>query len=118
MNAQILLNRAIPLHQAGRLGEAAELYCQAIAADRRNFHARYLLATLFYQQQRVPEAVVEVDAALAINPGAAEAVMLRGVLAHATGAHKEAVLHLEKAVTLNPQYADAWHNLGTALLEL
>ena len=118
MNAQTLLSRAIPLHQAGKLDEAAELYRQAIAADRDNFHAHYLLAALFYQQQRVADALAEVDTALAINPAAAEAVMLRGVLARAMGEHREAVARLEKAVALNPRYGEAWHNLGTALLDL
>jgi tetratricopeptide (TPR) repeat protein len=118
MTVQILINRAIPLHQAGRLSEAAALYRQAIATDQRNFQARYLLAALYYQQQHVPEALAQVDAALAINPNAAEAVMLSGTLLRAAGRHEEAVARLGKAVALNPRYAEAWHNLGTALLDL
>jgi tetratricopeptide (TPR) repeat protein len=118
MTAQILLNRAIPLHQAGKLAEAAELYRQAIATDQRNFHARYLLAALHYQQSRVPEALAQIDAALAINPLAAQAVMLSGLLLKAAGRPQEAVARLAKAVALDSRYAEGWHNLGTILLDL
>ena len=118
MTAQLLLSRAVPLHQAGKLAEAAELYRQAIAMDQRNFHARYLLAALHYQQQHLPEAMAQIDAALAVNPNAPEAVMLSGMLLKASGRAQEAVARLEKAVALNPRYGEGWHNLGTTLLDM
>ena len=118
MTAQLFLSKAIPLHQAGKFSEAAELYRQAIASDQRNYQARYLLAALHFQQNHVPEALAQVEAALAINPSAPEAVMLSGVLLRATGKPEDAVARLQKAVALNPRYGEAWHNLGTTLLDL
>jgi tetratricopeptide (TPR) repeat protein len=117
MTAQLLLAKAVPLHQAGNLAEAAALYRQAIILDQRSFQARYLLAALNYQQGHVAEALAQVDAALAINPQAPEAVMLSGVLLRAAGRKAEAVARLEKAVSLNSRNPEAWHNLGAALLD-
>ena len=118
MTVQLLLNQAIPLHQAGKLAEAAALYRQAIVLDQRSFSARYLLAALSYQQAELPEAMAQVDAALAINPNAPEAVMLSGVLLKAAGRREEGLSRLQKAVALNPRYGEAWHNLGTTLLDM
>ena len=51
---QMLLNQAMSLHQQGQLAEAGVLYQQVLAAGP-HYQAQYLLAVLFYQQQRLDE---------------------------------------------------------------
>jgi tetratricopeptide (TPR) repeat protein len=115
MNPQFLLSRAFLLHQNGKLEEAANLYQQVLASGERNFRARYLFAVLRYQQQRTAEALAEVNAALAIEPAAAEALVLQGTLLLQNRQPQRAVASLERAVAVRPDYADAWTNLGVVL---
>ena len=63
---QMMLHQAMALHQQGQLAEAQALYQQVLQAGS-HYQAQYLLAVLFYQQQRLDEAAGAVDAAI-LNP--------------------------------------------------
>src|ERR1700704_4471148 len=72
MTIQELLQRAVPLHQAGRLDEAKTLYDQVLAIEPANYAALHLMGLLRLQQARVHEALVLMEAALKVKPGAPE----------------------------------------------
>lgn len=114
---QMLLNQAMSLHQQGQLSEAEALYRQVLAAAP-HYQARYLLAVLFYQQQRLDEAAGAVDAALRLNPDGLESRLLKGVLAQAAGRGEEAVENFAAVTARQPGHAEAWYNQGVALAGL
>jgi tetratricopeptide (TPR) repeat protein len=114
---QMLLNQAMALHQQGQLAEAQNLYQQVLAAGP-HYQAQYLLAVLFYQQQRLDEAAGAVDAALRLNPDGLESRMLKGALAQGAGRGEEAVTHFAAVTARQPGHAEAWYNQGVALAGL
>ena len=114
---QMLLNQAMSLHQQGQLAEAQALYQQVLAAGS-SYQAQYLLAVLFYQQQRLDEAAGAVDAALRLNPDGPESRMLKGVLAQGAGRGEEAVENFAAVTARQPGHAEAWYNQGVVLAGL
>lgn len=114
---QMLLSQAMSLHQQGQLADAQALYQQVLAAGP-HYQAQYLLAVLFYQQQRMDEADGAVDAALRLNPDGLESRMLKGVLAQGAGRGEEAALNFAAVTERQPGHAEAWYNQGVALAGL
>ncbi|MGO9243200.1 MAG: tetratricopeptide repeat protein [Verrucomicrobiia bacterium] len=66
---------------------------------------------------RVPEAIVQYEQALRINPDLAEAHNNLGNLLMRSGRMPEAREHLERALRIDPNLAEAHNNLGTALAQ-
>ena len=113
-----LINRALSLCKNGQLAEAEQVLRQVIAAGANDFQVQYLYAGVLYEQQKVPEALTAVEAALKQSPDAGEAMMLHGLLLHAANRPLEALNGLSKVVALTPNHADAWYNHGVVLSEL
>jgi len=63
-----LLPEAVSLHQAGRLGEAANLYSAILAEMPLQFDAAHLLGVIALQEGRLADAQRHIGAALEINP--------------------------------------------------
>ena len=118
MTSQALFNQAALLHEKGHLARAEELYRQILAATPRLFEVQIQFALLCFQQHRGVEALRAVEVALTLNPDAAEAHNLRGVLLNESGRGEEALANFTRALELKPDYADAWGNRGIALGEL
>ena len=76
--------------------------------------ARYNLALVLRRADRLPEALAELDRALAIEPRP-EAHYTMGVIYWHQGDLDRAVTALRAAVTLEPRYADAHETLGGVL---
>ena len=55
---------------------------------------------------------------LEADPDQPQALHLLGVIAHQRGESEQAVTLIEKALSINPTYADAHSNLGNALKAL
>lgn len=68
-----------------------------------------------FSAQRLAEARVEANAALALAPRSADALNLLGLIEHAAGDVAAARAALERAVAANPRYANAWMNLAAVL---
>ena len=97
-----LINRALSLCKNGQLAEAEQVLRQVIAAGANDFQVQYLYAGVLYEQQKVPEALTAVEAALKQSPDAGEAMMLHGLLLHAANRPLEALNGLSKVVALTP----------------
>lgn len=112
-----MLNQAVAFHQAGNLAEARRLYEQVLRTDPRNFPAQYQLALLLYQQQR-PDALNAVEAALKLNAGSREALLLHSVLLMGRGQLEPALASISKITAGNSRDLQAWHNRGVILTRL
>jgi tetratricopeptide (TPR) repeat protein len=105
-------------HQAGRLAEAEQAYCQVLAKAPKNGDALQFLGALKLQQGRLHEADTLLRAALEINPRLPDAQTNHSVVLHALGRHAEALVCAEASVRVRPNHAAAQFNLGNALKDL
>jgi tetratricopeptide (TPR) repeat protein len=87
---------------------------RVLALDPRHALARYNLALVLRRADRLPEALEELDRALALEPRP-EAYYLRGTIYWHQGELDRAVEALRAAVTAAPGYADAHYTLGAVL---
>ncbi|HUO02634.1 MAG TPA: tetratricopeptide repeat protein [Rhizomicrobium sp.] len=112
MDLQSLFRRAVGFHQGGNLGEAAQAYGKILRREPNNFAARQLLALVRFQEGRDQDALAEIDAALAIQPGTAEALATRGNILIRLGRQDDALKDFDQAIAAKPDYAEALYNRG------
>jgi tetratricopeptide (TPR) repeat protein len=118
MSLQAMLHQAQALHRDGRLADAEKLYRRVAREAPPNVRLQHRLALLQFQQRRHGDALASVAAALAIDPGFVEALVLKGVLVAAAGRHEEALASFELALARGPANADALYNKALVLLQL
>lgn len=109
-------NAAMRHHQAGQLAEAEQLYAQVLAAEPGHLHALMLSGALAHMAGRNEDAVGLFGRALAINEQPDVHYNI-GLAKWALGQRAEAMAHWERALALNPDFAQAHMNLGNALRE-
>ena len=80
------LRAAIALHQAGQLGQAAQVYQQVLAQDPSNADALHLLGVLHHQQGNNPRAVELIGRAVALRPNVGGVSRQSGRALSGTGA--------------------------------
>ncbi len=75
------------------------------------------LGTVFFEEEKVSEALGHYEQALQIKPDYAEAHYNLGNALAKTGRLREAIGHYELALQIRPDYAAAHYNLGNVLLQ-
>ncbi|HEU0095024.1 MAG TPA: tetratricopeptide repeat protein, partial [Rhizomicrobium sp.] len=118
MTTQSLIDQAVALHRGGRLVDAERLYRQALAADPGDFAARHFLGVTCAQQGRTEEGLAEIDAALAIRPDDAEALLNRANMLKGLGRPADALAGFDTALAARPGWPQALNNRGTVLQAL
>jgi len=113
-----LLNRALALHQQGRLADAERLYLAAIEAAPQDAAAPHLLGVVRAQQGRNREALELMTAALKLRPDAPEILSNYGNVLKTEGRAAEALASFDRAIALKPDYVAAWTRRGQALRDL
>ncbi len=113
-----LLQRAVGMHQGGRLREAEKLYKDVLAAQPDNFDALHLYGVLMHQRGQPVEALRLIGAALKANARAAAAHSNHGMVLAALNRDAEAVESYDRAIALQPDFAGAINNRGNALRKL
>jgi protein O-GlcNAc transferase len=103
---------ALGHHQAGRLSEAEQLYRRILSADARHADSLHLLGLIASQTGHVGDAVELIRRAIAIGNHPTYHSSLGNVF-HFDGKHDEAVACYQRALDLNPNFAEACNNLGT-----
>lgn len=139
MNDPAALARlAFAAYDRDDLGEAERLCRAAIAADAGNFDAHHLLAVVLTRRgddrgalgsydeanhgvlldelRRHREALASLEAALAIRPDDAPALLTRGDALGALGRFDEALASYDKALAIQPDFADCRFNRALLLL--
>ena len=113
-----LTQQALMLHRKGQLAEAEALYLQALAADAHDFTARHFLGVARAQAGRNAEALADLDAALALKPGDADALLNRANVLKALGRHEAALAGFDAALAARPGWPQALNNRGSVLQDL
>ena len=109
------LRTALAHHQAGRLGEAKELYRRVLRSDPEQADALNLLGVAVHDGGDDAEAVRLIRRAIAIDGGEAHYYTNLGNALQAAGEVDEAVAVYRRGLALDPGAAKAHNNLGTAL---
>jgi len=110
-----LLRLGMELHQAGRGGEAADLYRQILRRDDSHPAANHLFGLTQLQQGETTAAIRHIAVALKQEPSNAQYLGNMGVALTRAGRNDEAVEVFRRAVSTNPTSAEAHSNLGLAL---
>ena len=117
-NVVSLFAEGLALHQAGRLGDAEEIYNKILAIQPDHFDSLHLLGVIFSQRGNHAEAVRQIDFALKTNPNDCLALNNRGVALKELKRFEEALASYDRALTVRPDFAEALSNRGVALYEL
>ncbi|MFO0524510.1 MAG: tetratricopeptide repeat protein [bacterium] len=113
-----LLDRAVGLHNEGRVREAIALYRKLHEDDPSNFDAVHLMGVAALHLGELALAARLVEAAIALRPDAAEAHNNLGSVRSAAGDREAALQPYLAAIHHRPAYPEAFGNLGNVLLEL
>lgn len=84
----------------GKLGQALEWCEKAIAAEKLNAGAHYLMATILLELGRTEDAMLSLRRSLYLDPTLILAYVALGNIAHQCGKHKESVKQLDNALSL------------------
>ncbi len=109
------IDRALELHQAGRLAEAEVLYRQILRTQPQHADALHLLGVIAHQRGEHEAAVTQIAQAIHIDRGVAAYHNNLGEALRAQGKLDQARAAYEQALSLRPTYADAHSNLGLVL---
>ncbi|QDD65898.1 tetratricopeptide repeat protein [Herbaspirillum seropedicae] len=115
---QILLQKALALHQKGQLAPAEELYKKVLAKLPRHFEANYLYGMLKLHQEDWETAEAQLAKAIELNPDHLDTYFDHaGALAH-LGRDDEAVARYDLVLTVNADFVEALLARGAALRRL
>lgn len=109
------LQKAVALHKAGQLDEAAAAYKALLKKDARDFDANLYLGMVLVQQQDFDAAVYRLQTAIRINPASALAQCNFGVALLAAERPEEAAAAFTQALAIKPDFAEAMIKLPNAL---
>lgn len=114
-----LRNLAKVLGWAGKRDEAAALAADASAlAGGGDAESHFLTGTFALQDGRPADAIAPLEAALAVDPGYAEAAYNLAEALASLGRYAEAIPHFEKSTSLQPDKLSASNNLALMHLRL
>jgi tetratricopeptide (TPR) repeat protein len=111
----MLFDQALSLYRQGNAESAERLYRQIVATSPGDFRAQHMLALALYQQQRFPEALSAVDAALELRSDATDTHMLRAVLLSGMGRYADALDEFARVTALQPGRPEAWYRSSKIL---
>lgn len=107
-----LTQQALHCHQSGRFADAARLYKQILAIQPDHFDALHLSGVLAFQTGEPERALGLIGGAVKINRKSSLALYNLGEVYRMLERREEAAECFSRAVTLKPDYADAWNSLG------
>ncbi|HET7097975.1 MAG TPA: tetratricopeptide repeat protein, partial [Casimicrobiaceae bacterium] len=110
-----LLKKALELHRADRLDEAAAIYRKLLAENPAHADASHLLGLVHFQNKDFDSAIRLIGDAIARDP---ENPIYRGNLGNVlrdAGRLREGIAEYRRALELHDGYAEIHNNLGHAL---
>jgi len=110
-----MLNQAIAFHQAGRFGQAAQLYGEILKLDPRHADSLHLLGMVASQARRPELAIDLIEKAIALKGCVAAYHSNLGSILQGQGRLAEAEARYAQALALDPNLAEIHLNLGLLL---
>ena len=110
--------QALAFHRAGTLAEAETQYRRVLEAYPESFDCTHLLGVISYQRGNYAAAIEQIDAALKINAGIADAHFNRGNVLKKLRRLDEALASYDQAAALKPDDPLILNSRGTVLREL
>jgi len=110
--------RALKLHQQGKLAQAKQLYEEIRTDLPDHFQVINMLGIVAMQSRRYADAIALFDRAIALNPGYAETYSNRGVAFKESGRLDEAAASFTAAIDRKADFADAYYQRGNVMNEL
>ncbi|NDF12707.1 MAG: tetratricopeptide repeat protein [Proteobacteria bacterium] len=104
--------RALALHRAGKLEEAAQAYRKILEKNHTSIAALNNLGLIEKAKGNYDEALKLYDRALLYKPDYIDGMVNKGNLLQIRGKHVDSIPLLEKAVSLNPKHLNAKITLG------
>lgn len=114
----MLIQRGMTAHRAGRLSEAERSYRKAVKKAPQNLTAMNLLADVFLQMGKNARALDMIGKALRLKHDMPGAWMVQGTAQRQMGQFEAAVTSLQTALELKPDYADALLTLAATLKDM
>ena len=112
------LQRAVELHQQGKLDQAEYIYRAIAPSQTGHADALHLLGLLKHQQGRNAEALDCITSAVKAKSTNFFAWSSLGLVHSSLRQPEQALVHYNKALAINPNYADALNNRGNVLRDL
>lgn len=110
-----LLNRALELHRAGRLDDAAAIYQQLLTDNPGHADAAHLLGLVRFRNNDVDSAIRLIRDAVEHDPDNPIYHANLGNVLKDAGRLTDAIAAYRRALALHPGYAEIHNNLGYAL---
>jgi protein O-GlcNAc transferase len=111
-------DRALRLHQEGKLREAYFRYDAILRAQPGHAGALHYSGVVLYQSGKLPEAAERIRASLKAQPAQPDAWSNLALVLEAAGRREAAVNALREAVRVAPQSPELWANLAATELAL
>lgn len=103
---------------SGDIEKAEKLFLEIIEENSEHYPARIGLGTLYLQENRIDDAVSQLEAATRINPDHPSAFVNLAVAFIHKGDFDAAVNECEEALFIDPKHTPAYKNLSWAYLEM
>lgn len=113
---QKFLQKALALHQAGKLAEADALYKKVLDAQPDNPDALHMSGVIAHQTGKTERAITLIGRAKKGYPAMPELHNNLGLALQSAGRLAEAEVSFRTAIGLRPAYPDAHQNYSTLLL--
>ncbi|MFI4939352.1 MAG: tetratricopeptide repeat protein [Burkholderiales bacterium] len=120
MGAALIMQvqRALALHQQGKLPEAEELYRTVLRSNPNQVECLHYLGVIMHQMGRNAEAVELIQKAIKLNRSQPAAHSNLGLALHALGEYQLALDSYDRALALDRHYACALNNRGNVFRDL
>ncbi len=112
------VRRALMLHQAGQVAEAAAIYAKVLQSHPDQFECLHYLGVSHIQGGRAAQALPLLERALRQRAGDASLQANHGLALANLGRHADALPAFERALALQPAMAEALSNKGWSLRAL
>jgi tetratricopeptide (TPR) repeat protein len=110
--------RALRLHQQGKLREAFLRYDAILKTDPQHAAALHFSGVVLHQAGKHPEAIERIRASIHIDPGSADAWSNLASALEAVDRRDAAIHALKEATRLAPKSPEIWTNLAASELAL
>jgi tetratricopeptide (TPR) repeat protein len=100
--------------QNGQQEQSVAAFARLFGVKADSAAGRLIAGQMMLKKEFEPQALVEINKALVLDPKLPQAHFLLGEVAIFRGRLDEAVGHFEKELVLNPNFAMAWYRLGDA----